>query len=366
MPETTPNIFVSGVKKNATDDELSPIIKATFLKATDNVSWLKPGETVLLKPALNSPDPYPSTTHPLSIKAVAEILSARGAQVVVGDQSGIGYVLQDATGVKQGSSRKNFEVSGMKDGSDVRFVGFEEEDWNNGFSKFKTDQTASWPDGFYVTDWINKADHIVSLPRLSTHAQAGVTLGFKNLVGILREDSRLVFHANGPYNAFIKGYAKFSDLAVQDDGSNTFFEKMTEISLAVKHKLRLTLFTATKAQTTFGPDRNVVPLFKNLLASYVMTPETGLVFASADQVAAEVFAMAFLTYLYSKTPFSRRLLQKLLLVFNGQAKELGTYKIRDNPFVNHALKLGLGHGTIMPEWNQVHDNLIKNLTSLFS
>ena len=30
-----------------------------------------------------------------------------------------------------------------------------------------------------------------------THSQAGATLGFKIMVGLLREDSRMEFHANG-------------------------------------------------------------------------------------------------------------------------------------------------------------------------
>jgi hypothetical protein len=70
------------------------------------------------------------------------------------------------------------------------------------------------------------------------------------MVGMLREDSRMEFHANGPYNDFITNAAKGSALSTQDDRTNTFFEKIVEISDAVRDKLRFTLFVATQAQTT--------------------------------------------------------------------------------------------------------------------
>jgi Domain of unknown function (DUF362) len=94
-------------------------------------------------------------------------------------------------------------------------------------------------------------------PSAAEHQQPnrGATLGFKIMVGLLREDSRMEFHANGPYNNVIKNAAKGSTLSPKDDESGTFFEKIVEISGAIKDKLRLTMVVATEAQTTFGPDR---------------------------------------------------------------------------------------------------------------
>lgn len=339
---TTPSSVISAtVARGSAEAELTAAIRRVFLEATSDLAWLKPGDLVLLKPALNSPDPYPATTHPLSVAAVAAVLTERGARVVVGDQSGVEHVVQGPKGVVRGSSRECFSASGMSVGQE--FVGFEEGGWDAGYYHFSSPAAAAWPNGFWVTDWVRRADHIVSLPRVSAHAQAGATLGFKNLVGLLREDSRLAFHANGPFNSFITRAVRGSGLAVSDDGRDAFIEKIVEISLAVQGKLRCTLFTATAAQTTFGPDRNIMPGAGGLFASHVVTPDPGLVFASADPVAAEGAALDLLARLYrEETPLAARLMQKALIAANGQAKEPGAVPTAQHPYIKHAVALGLG------------------------
>lgn len=359
-----PPLIVQGVSKQASEQELIATIQQVLMDATDNLAWLKPGDTVLLKPALNSPNPYPATTHPLSVLAIQELLTSRGANVVIGDQSGIEHVVHGPKGVIKGSTIKNFETAGIvgatprvAPASKSRVVGFEQDAWES-FTHVQTDQTQSWKNGFYVTPWIEKVDHIINLPRVSTHAQAGVTLGFKNLVGILREDSRLEFHANGPFNAFITSAARGSNLESRDDGSQKFIEKIVEISIAIKDKLRATLFTATKAQTTFGPDAQLFPG----LRSYVAAPETGLVFASADPVAAEAMAISYLTHLYqTETPDLYKFLQRILVRGNGRIKELGTESIFEQPVLKHAIKLGLGSSTISPIYTNVSKELEEQL-----
>jgi uncharacterized protein (DUF362 family) len=348
MNMPSPSVSFANVRKNQSDTELAAAIRRVFLEVTGDLAWLKRGDLVLLKPALNSPDPYPATTHPLSVAVVAAVLAERGARVVVGDQSGVEHVVQGLHGVVRGSSRSNFTASGMAGAnghvpSGIEFVGFEEGSWDAGFYKFSSTAAASWPDGFYLTDWVRRADHIINLPRVSTHAQAGVTLGFKNLVGLLREDSRLAFHANGPFNAVIAAAVNGSGLHVADDGRRAFIEKIVEISLAVKDKLRCTLFTATQAQTTFGPDQHTVRSVKWLLNPHIAMPDPGLVFASADPVAAEAYAIELLTRLYqTQTPFADKLKQRLLVAANGRVKELGTEPTAANPFIKHAVALGLG------------------------
>ena len=82
-------VFVNGVIPDPQGNLLATCIRDIFLTATEDLAWLDEGDVVLLKPALNSPNPYPSTTHPLAIRVVTELLEERGAKVVIGDQSGI-------------------------------------------------------------------------------------------------------------------------------------------------------------------------------------------------------------------------------------------------------------------------------------
>jgi len=340
-------VYVKGLPPIPDSGVISSAIRNVILKATDNLSWLSAGETVLLKPALNSPDPYPATTHPLAISVTAELLAERGVKVVIGDQSGIEHVLHHPGGVICGSSFENYAKSGMGDHNDSRFVGFEDGGWDEGFFHHRSACTTSWRDGFYITSWVKKADHIISLPRVSTHSQAGATLGLKIMVGLLREDSRMEFHANGPFNRFITRAAKGSTLASEDDGRGKFFEKIVEISDAIRDKLRLTLFLATEVQATFGPDRygtRMGPI--GLGRSYVVRPEPGLVFGSEDQIATEAMAIAVLKDAKRSLPLLPRYVQSVGLFRNPYVQGFDLMGVRDHPYIQQGIKIGLGE---MPE-----------------
>lgn len=359
-------IFVHGTAGPGKPTPLEPIIRTTFLDAADNCSWLNKDDLVLIKPALNSPDPYPATTHPLAVRTVAAVLRERGARVVIGDQSGIGYVLHHKTGVIRGSSRGNYTRSGMGEPADT-FVAFEEGGWDDGFFNHQSRNTSSWKAGFFITNLVQKADHIICLPRVSTHSQAGATLGMKCMVGLLREDSRMEFHANGPFNNSIKKLAQGSTLESRNDGSGKFIEKIVEISDAVRDKLRATLFVATRVQATFGPDRYAMKMGPFRLGkAYVAAPDPGLVFASADPVAAEAFALAFLRHVKASVPPRAVLTERVLLSGNPYVRILTREPVRDHPYLRHAEQIGLGR---MPEqilWTDVPATLQESIGHLLN
>ena len=336
-------VYVQGLPPGPGPEAIASAIRDIVLKATDNLSWLREGETVLIKPALNSPDPYPSTTHPLAVSVTAGLLAGRGANVVIGDQSGIGHVLHHPGGVLHGRTSENYARSGMGGQGDPRFVSFEEGGWDEGFFRHSSPGTGSWRNGFFITAWAKKADHIISLPRVSAHSQAGATLGFKSMVGMLREDSRMEFHANGPYNVFITRAAQGSTLTSFDDGTGTFFEKIVEISDAIRDRLRLTLYVATEVQATFGPDR--VGMRAGPVAfghAYDVQPDPPLVFGSADQIAAEATALAVLKDARQSLPFFPRFIQRVVLFQNPHVRGIDRTDVRQHPFIRHGMKIGLG------------------------
>jgi uncharacterized protein (DUF362 family) len=329
-------LIVNGIDRSTSETDICRIVRQTFERATDGCSWLKRGDTVLLKVSLNSPDPYPATTSPLAVRAVVQALQERGARVIVGDMPGIEYVLVDPRGNQRQSARSCFERSGMAACGAVEFIGFEERGWD-GFFHFSSPAAVSWPDGFHATSLIHEVDHIVALPRLSTHIHTGVTLGFKVAVGYLRADSRMVFHRDGPFFLATKRYVHGTQVPTQGSSQRRFFEKITEINLAVADRQRLVLCLGTEAQVSFGPDRKMVGF-----QSCRVAPEVGLVFASANPVAFEVMGIAALTLLFQAAPWHDRWLQKALMLVNGRAHRLGSQAVWANPFVRHALKIGLG------------------------
>jgi hypothetical protein len=336
-------VYMQGLPPGPGHEAIASAVRNIVLKATDNLAWLREGETVLLKPALNSPDPFPSTTHPVAVSTTAALLAERGAKVVIGDQSGIEHILHHPGGVLHGRTIDNYARSGMGGKSDSRFVSFEDGGWDEGFFRHTSADTGSWHDGFFITAWAKKADHIISLPRVSAHSQAGATLGLKSMVGMLREDSRMEFHANGPYNEFITRAARGSTLTSADDGTGTFFEKIVEISDAIRDKLRLTLYIATEVQATFGPDRYGIragPV--SLGRAYVVRPDPPLVFGSTDQIAAEATALAVLKDARQSLPFFPRLAQRVVLFQNPNVRGIDRTDVRQHPYIRHGMKIGLG------------------------
>lgn len=355
-------LYVNGIGPENKDYSTASNIEDVFLKCTNNLEWLSPGDLVLLKPALNSSSLYPSTTHPLAVHIISKILTKNGAKVIVGDQSGIRMVLHHPKGVVHGNTRDNYIKSGMGPADNEDFISFEEEGWDKGFYHHASAKTSSWKNGFYITRWIQKVDHIINLPRISSHSQAGATLGFKNIVGCLREDSRMEFHANGPYNFAIKIDALGSSLKSIDDHTGTFFEKIVEISDALRDKLRLTLFVATKSQVTFGPDSQVLGLGPLKIGkAHVMDLQPGLIFGSTDPVAAESFALATLKHLRISLPFLNRIYERLVLFSNANITLVDKVPIKDHPYIKHSLNIGLGKMTTNIRYKDVPRNLEKSL-----
>ncbi|MDQ1336922.1 MAG: hypothetical protein QG552_3872 [Thermodesulfobacteriota bacterium] len=236
-------------------------------EAASDFSWLSRGDTVFIKPVSNSPNPYPATTSPLSVRGMVRLLIEKGAgRVIVGDQPGVQSVYQDKRGQK-GSSRdvclqNGLQQAALESGAEVHY--FDE----SGFDAFFADHPehmSHWKGKLLFPNILNRVDHIVLLPRVSRHALAGVTLGLKAAVGWLRDDSRLELHRDAA----------------------TFFEKIAEINDAkmLRDKLRLVLSMATKVQTTFGPDRG-----------FAAEPDPGIVFGSESLLAHDMVSLGWLLW----------------------------------------------------------------------
>jgi uncharacterized protein (DUF362 family) len=142
-------VFVNGVAAGTGGRPLESCIEDVLLKATDNFSRFRTGDIVLLKPVLNSGDPYPSTTHPLALEVTARVLAEHGVKVVIGDQSGMEHVVHGPEGIVRGNTYENYLHSGMAHGNSTRFVRFEDEGWEDGFIHYSSPKTASWKNGFF-------------------------------------------------------------------------------------------------------------------------------------------------------------------------------------------------------------------------
>ena len=66
-------VFLAGVGRGASEQVMKLAVRAAAGAATD-FSWLSKGDSVFIKPALNSGNPYPATTNPIALGAMVELL----------------------------------------------------------------------------------------------------------------------------------------------------------------------------------------------------------------------------------------------------------------------------------------------------
>jgi uncharacterized protein (DUF362 family) len=133
------------------------------------------GRLVLLKPNLVDLVPgKPVTTHPALVGAAAEAFFQLGAREVVVAE-GPGHQ-RDTEFVLLGSGTK--EV--LRD-LQLRFVDLNRDDLVK--VQLKTNYTGL--DHLWLPKTVLEADLIVSMPKVKTHHWAGVTLGMKNLFGVV-------------------------------------------------------------------------------------------------------------------------------------------------------------------------------------
>lgn len=259
-------VAAAAIPKRSPDASVAAAVRRVAEAATD-FSWLSRGDTVFIKPAANSANPYPATTSPLAVNAMVRLLIEKGAgRVIVGDKPGVQSVYQDGNR-QRGASREVLLKNGLQTaaidaGAQVHYF---EEPGYDAFFPDRTEHAGHWRGELLFPNILNQVDHIVLLPRVSRHALAGTTLGLKAAVGWLRDDTRLELHRDAA----------------------SFLEKTAEISDArtLRQKLRLVLSLATKVQTSFGPDRG-----------WAAEPDPGLVFGSESLLAHDMAPLGWLLW----------------------------------------------------------------------
>lgn len=269
-------VFLAGLKRGASLQTVKSAVRAVAEAATD-FSWLSAGDTVFIKPALNSGNPYPATTSGDAVAAVIAILKEKGAKrVIVGDMCGIEHVKLSPEGLS-GSSRRLMESSGMARaaqaaGAEIHF--FEESGWDAFYEDFPSGGS-HWKRGLMMPNILKEVDHIILMPRCARHPLAGSSLGLKAAVGYWRTDTRLEYH---------KDASSFQEKTAEGNTVET-----------LRKKQRLVLSAADKILTTYGPDKGLV-----------FQPEIGMVIASESVVAHDMVSLAWLLENRQSIPSSEK------------------------------------------------------------
>jgi uncharacterized protein (DUF362 family) len=275
-PGPRAKVLLAGIGKGAPEHAIKLAVRNAAEAATD-FAWLSKGDTVFIKPVINSGNPYPATTSPAAIAAIVDLLREKGAgRVIVGDMSGVEYLRFSPTSLS-GSSRKLMESSGVAkavQSSGAEIHCFEEAGWNGFYEDFPA-AGSNWKRGLMMPNVLREVQHIVLMPRCSRHVLAGSSLGLKAAVGYWRHDTRLEYHRDAA----------------------TLQEKTAEGNTVatLSAKQRLVISAADKLLTTFGPDKGCV-----------FEPVIGLIIASESVVAHDMVSLAWLLENRGIIPASER------------------------------------------------------------
>lgn len=133
------------------------------------------GKSVLLKPNLVDVVPGKEvTTHPMVVTAAAECFKRLGAkQVLVGE--GPGHQRDTELVVHESGMRQALVQTG------IRFVDLNRDE----LARVQVESNLTGLGHLWLPRSVLEADVIVSMPKIKTHHWAGVSLGMKNMFGIV-------------------------------------------------------------------------------------------------------------------------------------------------------------------------------------
>lgn len=174
---------------------------------------IKQGTRVVIKANLVSamkPDSA-ATTHPVLLSALCDILSERGAELVVGDSPGGLYNSAFVGRVYRVSGVEAVKEHGAK--------------LNQDFSE----KSAVFPDGkvlksFAYTAYLDNADLIINFSKLKSHGMMGMSSAVKNMFGAVPGIIKPEYHYRFPR------YEDFADMLID---LNEYFHPELSISDAV-------------------------------------------------------------------------------------------------------------------------------------
>lgn len=223
-------------------------LEASVIKCLDLLGGLsrlaRAGDTIMVKPNFNSPDPYPGSTDLDFLRTVLSLLLQTGAKVIVGESSGGMWRPTRKTMAKAGLTEL-LAVMG------VGLIAFDDHprDWVHIGIEGDHLRKVTMPRSAY------EATRLVYLPCLKTHNLARFSMSLKLAMGLVHPGERLAMHM-----AHLE-------------------QKVVEINLAWQPDL--VIIDGRKVFISGGPDKGEVA-------------EPKVILASGDMVAADVESLRVL------------------------------------------------------------------------
>lgn len=200
------------------------------IELAGGLTFIKPGQRVLLKPAINSSRPYPSTSDPEVILTLARLVQEAGGEPFIADRT-----------MFMRSTALTFHELGLDEVARQAQISCLPLDHTEVVS-LKHPLAAHWPEHrIRIYRPVVEADHVISLCTPRTHRIGDFTMAMKNNVGVVEGSARLGMH--GPFG---------------------LKQRLAEISLVVRPSL--ILMDGRKGFTDGGPDEGALATLNFLAA----------------------------------------------------------------------------------------------------
>ncbi len=298
------------------------------------LGFIKPGQTVLIKPNVTGAAKFPTTTNPEVLYAVITLVAAQGPkQIYVSDRSfspafstkapktiDVMRYVGHLAAIEQ--AKKDVKAPVMALGLESAEAELERLGRPKGtptWRKFKPANAKHWPNGFEQAELLFSVDHVINVPVIKTHFQAWFTMSMKAFVGMSHHRSRLEFHRSlaGNWDLFHQKSRRrrrrgiVPDIAAEDAAVAPLVNRIAELNLGLKPALNI-----LDGSTSFvfgGPSQGD-------------TAQPKVIVASTDRIAADATGVAVLKNI-------------------GTEPRLQNRPIWSNPFLRHGIKIGLGVGS---------------------
>jgi len=235
---------------------------------------IRPGETVLVKPNVNTADPYPGTTNPEVVHEVVKMVWEQDpARVIVADRSSMGvpYDTMDAM--------KKLRLYQAAKEAKAEVMSFDYDRW----VLVNPPRADHWQEnlGFHIPALLGKVDKIIAIPVIKTHAIAYFTMSLKIFIGLIHINDRYLMHGkHTSYRAISRARAQGKEPPKDLPDTYSIFAKMiVETGLAVNPSL--IVMDGTKAFVSGGPAQGDAV-------------KPNLIVASRDRIANDVTGLAIL------------------------------------------------------------------------
>jgi uncharacterized protein (DUF362 family) len=153
------------------------------IELAGGLDFIQPGQTVLLKPAVNSSNAYPATTDPETVWAVAEMVKEVGGEPFVADRTMFLRSTDESfreTGIHDAAAQAQIPCRPLDDEAAISVHHPLAENWGG--------------NSIRIYAPVLEADHIINLCTPRTHVLGDFTMAMKNNVGIVNTRSRLSMH----------------------------------------------------------------------------------------------------------------------------------------------------------------------------